>query len=63
LLEEWQTWHERTRQRAALRNIADDPHLLADLGITREEALEQAGQPFWHRNDIQTLQEERKCRI
>ena len=47
LLEKWRTWDERSRQRAALRNIADDPHLLADLGITKEEALEQADQPFW----------------
>jgi len=47
LLEKWWSWNERNRQRAALRDIADDPHLLSDLGITREEALEQAGQPFW----------------
>jgi uncharacterized protein YjiS (DUF1127 family) len=44
----WRVWDERSRQRAALRDIADDPHLLADLGLTREEALEQASQPFWH---------------
>ncbi|WP_143199706.1 hypothetical protein [Bradyrhizobium sp. NAS80.1] len=38
---------ERMHQRAGLRAIADDPHLLADLGLTREEALEQADMPFW----------------
>lgn len=38
---------ERSHQRAGLRAIADDPHLLADLGLTREEALEQANTPFW----------------
>ena len=38
---------ERMHQRAGLRAIADDPHLLADLGLTREEALEQADTPFW----------------
>jgi uncharacterized protein YjiS (DUF1127 family) len=37
----------RMHQRAGLRAIADDPHLLADLGLTREEALEQADTPFW----------------
>ena len=47
VLEKWRTWDERSRQRAALRDIAGDPHLLADLGLTREEALDQADQPFW----------------
>jgi uncharacterized protein YjiS (DUF1127 family) len=37
----------RRRQREALRWIADDPHLLRDLGLTREEALEEADKPFW----------------
>jgi uncharacterized protein YjiS (DUF1127 family) len=46
-LEKWRAWNERSRQRAALGDIADDPHLLADLGLTREEALDQADQPFW----------------
>jgi uncharacterized protein YjiS (DUF1127 family) len=30
-----------------LRAIADDPHLLRDLGLTREQALEEADKPFW----------------
>jgi uncharacterized protein YjiS (DUF1127 family) len=47
LLDKWLSCGERARQRAALRNIADDPHLLADLGLTRDEALEQADKPFW----------------
>ena len=34
-------------QRIALREIADDPHLLNDLGLTREEALREAAKPFW----------------
>jgi uncharacterized protein YjiS (DUF1127 family) len=37
----------RRRQRDALRAIADDPHLLRDLGLTREEALGEADTPFW----------------
>jgi uncharacterized protein YjiS (DUF1127 family) len=30
-----------------LREIADDPHLLCDLGLTREQALREAAKPFW----------------
>jgi uncharacterized protein YjiS (DUF1127 family) len=37
----------RRSQREALRAIADDPHLLKDLGLTREQALEEADKPFW----------------
>ena len=47
LLEIWLLWTERSRQRAGLREIADDPHLLADLGLTRDEVLDQANEPFW----------------
>ena len=46
-LDRWLAGAERTHQRADLRAIADDPHLLADLGLTREEALQQADLPFW----------------
>ena len=38
---------ETTHQRAALREIAHDPHLLRDLGLTQDEALELADRPFW----------------
>ena len=37
----------RHSQREGLRAIADDPHLLRDLGLTREQALEEADKPFW----------------
>jgi uncharacterized protein YjiS (DUF1127 family) len=47
LTEKWRVWKARIRQRAALRDIADDPHLLADLGLSRDEALAQANKPFW----------------
>jgi uncharacterized protein YjiS (DUF1127 family) len=47
LLEKWRLWDERSRQRAVLRDIADDPHFLHDLGLTREEALDEANKPFW----------------
>ncbi len=43
----WWNWLDRRHQRAALREIADDPHLLKDLGLSREEALREAAKPFW----------------
>jgi uncharacterized protein YjiS (DUF1127 family) len=47
LLSELSRWSERSRQRAALRDLADDRHLLNDLGLTRQEALDEANRPFW----------------
>jgi uncharacterized protein YjiS (DUF1127 family) len=41
------SWLGRQDQRTALREIADDPHLLNDLGLTREQALREAAKPFW----------------
>jgi uncharacterized protein YjiS (DUF1127 family) len=46
-LDWWLARGEVMHQRAALREIADDPHMLKDLGLTREEALEHANRPFW----------------
>jgi uncharacterized protein YjiS (DUF1127 family) len=43
----WWNWLDRPLQRIALREIADDPHLLSDLGLSREEALREAAKPFW----------------
>ena len=37
----------RRGHREALRELADDPHLLRDLGLTRDQALEEADKPFW----------------
>jgi uncharacterized protein YjiS (DUF1127 family) len=37
----------RQRSRRELRALADDPHLLKDIGVTRLEALEEADKPFW----------------
>jgi uncharacterized protein YjiS (DUF1127 family) len=37
--------HERWRQRHDLREL--DDHLLGDIGITREQARQEAGKPFW----------------
>ena len=46
----WRGWlglWSRQRQRQALRDLADDPHILDDLGLTRQQALEEADKPFW----------------
>ena len=47
--EGWRRWRlrwARHGQRKVLRDLADDPHLLRDIGVTREQALEEAGKPF-----------------
>ncbi|MGY8631901.1 DUF1127 domain-containing protein [Bradyrhizobium sp. 14AA] len=43
----WWIWLDRQYERKDLRDIADDPHLLNDLGLTREEAIREAAKPFW----------------
>lgn len=46
-LNKWLRWSERSRRRAAFRDLADDPHLLDDIGLTRQEAMDEADKPFW----------------
>ena len=43
----WRDLRARRQLRSALRELADDPHLLRDLGVTREEALNEVHKPFW----------------
>jgi uncharacterized protein YjiS (DUF1127 family) len=40
-------WTERGRRRAAFRNLADDRHLLDDIGFTRQQAMDEADKPLW----------------
>jgi uncharacterized protein YjiS (DUF1127 family) len=42
-------WFARSRQRRALREIAErnDFHLLKDIGVSQEEALREADKHFW----------------
>ena len=47
LLNKLPHWSERSRQRAALRDLADDQHLLDDLGLTRQQLMDEANKPFW----------------
>ena len=44
-------WAARSRQRRALREIAEnnDHHLLKDIGVSQEEAFREADKPFWRR--------------
>lgn len=45
-LDRWLRQNERRRQQDALRDIADDPHLLDDLGLTRDDVLKLTDRPF-----------------
>jgi len=47
LLNKWSRWSERNRERAFLRDVADSQQLLNELGLTREQALNEANRPFW----------------
>jgi uncharacterized protein YjiS (DUF1127 family) len=38
-------WHDRSRQRRALRELSD--HMLRDIGMDRAAALAEATKPFW----------------
>jgi uncharacterized protein YjiS (DUF1127 family) len=40
-------WADRRRRRQALEDLAGRERLLADVGLTREEALREADKPFW----------------
>jgi uncharacterized protein YjiS (DUF1127 family) len=43
-----QIWIGRSRQRIALRELAEtDEHLLRDIGKTQAEASREAAKPFW----------------
>ena len=40
-------WLERARSRRQLRLLLTSPHVLADLGLTPEEADQESIKPFW----------------
>jgi uncharacterized protein YjiS (DUF1127 family) len=42
-----ETWIERGRQRHALGELAEDDHLLADIGLSPQQARREARKPFW----------------
>jgi uncharacterized protein YjiS (DUF1127 family) len=43
------TWMMRNAQRRALRELSQEGRLLADIGLTHEQALREASKPFWRR--------------
>ena len=43
------TWIVRSGQRRALRELAEQGRMLSDVGLTREQALDEAAKPFWRR--------------
>ena len=42
-----EVWIERSRQRHALGELATNDHLLADIGLSLEQARREAAKPFW----------------
>ena len=40
-------WMTRAQERNRFAELAEDEHFLADVGLTREQALHEAGKPFW----------------
>jgi uncharacterized protein YjiS (DUF1127 family) len=42
-------WMIRSAQRRVLRELAEERHLLSDVGLTRAQALREAAKPFWCR--------------
>ena len=38
-------WQKRASSRRALAEM--DFHLLSDIGLTREQAIQESGKPFW----------------
>lgn len=42
-------WMIRSAQRKLLRELAEEEHLLSDIGLTRAQALREAAKPFWRR--------------
>jgi uncharacterized protein YjiS (DUF1127 family) len=42
-------WIVRSGQRKALRELTQERRLLADIGLTREQALREAAKRFWRR--------------
>jgi uncharacterized protein YjiS (DUF1127 family) len=48
----WSLLWDRHSQRQRLRDLADDPHLLKDIGVSREEALKEAERLVWDITDV-----------
>lgn len=44
-----QLWHSRYERRTALAERVERGYLLADIGMTQEEAMREATKPFWRK--------------
>jgi uncharacterized protein YjiS (DUF1127 family) len=51
-LDRWCHRWARHSERKVLRDLADNPHLLADIGVSREEALQEAERRIWDITDV-----------
>jgi len=40
-------WCARSAERRVLGELAQEPHLLNDIGVSREQALREASKVFW----------------
>ena len=40
-------WAARRSRRTTLGELAEETHLLDDIGLTRAQALREAAKPFW----------------
>jgi uncharacterized protein YjiS (DUF1127 family) len=50
LLDTLRVWGERNRQRHALRLLAErDDYLLKDIGLSQDDAFQEAAKSFWQR--------------
>jgi uncharacterized protein YjiS (DUF1127 family) len=46
------TWRERIRVRRALRQMSKaNPHLIDDIGLTRQQVEAEIAKPFWQEQD------------
>jgi uncharacterized protein YjiS (DUF1127 family) len=43
----FEMWCARSAERRALRELAKNPRLLNDIGLSREQALREAEKLFW----------------
>ncbi len=43
----WGNWVGRARQRDALADLVENEHLLDDIGLTRDDVLDELNKPFW----------------
>ena len=42
-------WFARSAERSELRELAKNRHLLNDIGLSREQVINEAVKPFWCR--------------